>query len=349
MRSGMAIVGGLCFLAGCTGRSGTPASTPARRSDSQAQAPPHTPWPASSGRPLETRATGWPPRGLLLDLAVWDAAPRTERLEAAKEVAQHLAGFSFKGLTAFSAGNQRHEIAILVHGPTGMEFSLVPGGHFVMGSPADEQGRADNEPQRPVDVWPFLAARTEVTQAVWEQVMGANPSKYEGSTRPVESISWDQASDFCGREGFALPTEAQWEYAARAGTRTAFPTGAHMASLQGFANISDKYLHGHRSEVPYPIDNFSFEDAITDGFATTAPVASFRPNAFGLHDIIGNVMEWCDGVSLDREQSHLPVRPLRGGNWASTLRIVRSASHHGAGAHSAFDGVGFRPIKRLGD
>jgi hypothetical protein len=105
-----------------------------------------------------------------------------------------------------------------------------------------------------------------------------------------------------------------------------------MASLQGFANISDKYLHGHRSEVPYPIDNFSFEDAITDGFATTAPVASFRPNAFGLHDIIGNVMEWCDGVSLDREQSHLPVRPLRGGNWASTLRIVRSASHHGAGA-----------------
>jgi len=108
-------------------------------------------------------------------------------------------------------------------------------------------------------------------------------------------VSWQQASEFCGRNHLALPTEAEWEYAARAGTTTPFFTGATVGTMDGYVNVSDAYLHEHQGEVPYPITNFSFQLEIHDGSATTAPVASYKPNAFGLYDMIGNVMEWCDG------------------------------------------------------
>jgi Sulfatase-modifying factor enzyme 1 len=137
----------------------------------------------------------------------------------------------------------------------------------------------------------------------------------------------------------------------RAGSVTPFFTGPNVTSLDGYVNISDAYLHDHKDEVPYSISNFSFEVGIHDGFATTVPVASFKPNAFGLYDMIGNVMEWCDGICPAQSSPHQrfgePSRPIRGRNWAATLPIARSAARHGDSSGSGYDGVGFRAMKRL--
>ena len=201
---------------------------------------------------------------------------------------------------------------------TGMKFRRIPGGDFRMGSPSSEKDREDNEKQHTVSVGEFWLAETEVTQAQWQAVMGSNPSKFRGSDLPVEQVSWNDIQEFIRKlnrrtgKRFRLPTEAEWEYAARAGTQTAYYWGDQIGSNN--ANCRECGTRGR-----------------WDG-KQTAPVGSFKPNAFGLFDMLGNVYEWtCSAYtwSYDGREQKCSVSAstysLRGGSWFNEPWGVRAA------------------------
>ncbi len=200
-----------------------------------------------------------------------------------------------------------------------MEFVRIPPGKFTMGSPADEEGRFDDEgPQREVTITrPFHMGICEVTQEQWEAVMGGNPSHFKGATRPVEQVSWDDAVEFCKKASektgrtFRLPTEAEWAYACRAGSKTRFSFGD-----------DDKGL-----------DDFGWHSGNSEG--TQHPVGQKRPNAFGLHDMHGNLWEWCSDWYAESYANAGVVDPtgpatgwarvVRGGCWRRNPRLCRSS------------------------
>lgn len=210
---------------------------------------------------------------------------------------------------------------------TGMEFVLVERGEFVMGSPLGEAGREAQETEHRValgrDVY---LGRTEVTQEQWTRVMGSNPSHFRacGEDCPVESVNWLEAHEFIDRlnrltgETFRLPTEAEWEYACRAGATTPFHTGAGLTTEQ--ANYA-----GH---FPYP---GSPAGAFRE---RPVPVRSFAPNAWGLYDMHGNVWEWCedDHCPYELERVSDPLgrcasgrKVIRGGSWYFDANSARCA------------------------
>ena len=222
---------------------------------------------------------------------------------------------------------------------TGMEFVWIPKGCFMMGSPSSEQGRSSREgPVHEVCVDGFWMGKYEVTQREWEHLMGNNPSRFKGSRNPVEMVSWNDAQSFIGKLNalgsghFRLPTEAEWEYAARAGTQTAYHFGNSISHSQ--AN------YGRNLD-------------------RTQPVGSYPANAFGLHDMHGNVLEWCDDVYDANFYSRSPRnnprsdgsgrRVLRGGSWDDDPQVVRSANR-GRKNHGHRDNdVGFRVVGLLQD
>ncbi len=161
---------------------------------------------------------------------------------------------------------------------TGVVFVLVPGGKFRMGSPPEETGRKEDEPPHDVEISPFLIAKYEIDQAQWERTMGDNHSRQRGPMHPVDTVSWFQAQEFCRKRGYRLPSEAQWEYACRAGTRGAYSADALLEDLGWF---------------------------VMNAEGTTHPVGQKRPSPFGLHDMHGNVIEWCQ----DRYEADYYLRP----------------------------------------
>jgi len=196
---------------------------------------------------------------------------------------------------------------------------LVPGGEARLGSPANDLGRnllfppprdgrarIENEDERRVELAPFFLGKCEVSQAVWQRVCGANPSqfsdvemcKYEPWTAllPVESVAWREAHAFADKLGLALPSEAQWEYAARCGDLNALAFGASedLAALAGTENLNDRL--GCESN---PALAGLLSRPWCDGYWSVAPVMSFAPNAWGLHDLLGNVSEACADVHVD--------------------------------------------------
>ena len=219
-----------------------------------------------------------------------------------------------------------------------MEFARIPAGTFVMGSPEDEEGRYDREgPQHEVRIsQDFWIGKYEVTQAEWEAVTGKNPSHFKdcGARCPVEQVSWEDAQEFIRKLNerefgsgyvYRLPTEAEWEYAARAGT-----TGAR---------------HGELDEIAWYYDNST---------GTTHPVGQKRANAWGLHDMLGNVWEWTadwfgdypgGAVTDPTGPSTGSGRVLRGGGWCYYAWYVRSAnrSGHSPGRRSGY--IGFRLVR----
>ena len=317
------------------------------------------------------------PKEILTDLTRWDAATSQARRAAAEDVARRLPDFSLLRLETFSCGGQTHEVAIYTHAKTGMEFVLVPGGTFLMGSPADESMRnAPNETQHRVTLSPFLLARTELTQGVWRRFVGdwhAEFSDDDSDDKPVMEVTWDEVVGVLPRLELSLPTEAQWEYACRAGTTTAYFTGASSDTLLGYANLDERdSLAANRSDAD-PEHAELFHGRVPDGFASPAPVASFRPNAFGLYDMVGNVAEWCaDGslVYLDPDALHgvkyedyppgpardplraprlddFDKRIFRGGSWLTEAYEGRSADRGTAYANDAERTIGFRPAKTV--
>ncbi len=214
----------------------------------------------------------------------------------------------------------RQEFTEIINGVK-MEMVLVPGGSFMMSSPASEQGRDEDEgPQHKVTVPSFYIGKYEVTQAQWKALMGNyNPSRFTGDELPVERVSWNAANEFCEKlshatnKTYRLPSEAEWEYACRAKT-----TGAYAGNFNSMAWYD-----------------------ITSG-DKTHPVGRKQPNAFGLYDMHGNVSEWCEDVyhnSYGGEHGtppsdgsawltggEKPLRVVRGGAWSSNSGGCRSAS-----------------------
>ena len=222
-----------------------------------------------------------------------------------------------------------------------LELVQVSAGTFMMGSPDGEEGRGGDESRVRVRITePFYLGKTEITQVQWESVMGNNPSYVEGDNLPVERVSWDEAMEFCRklteRERsagrllrdwkYTLPTEAQWEYACRAGTTTAYCTGNSSGDL---ARAGWYYVNGG---------------------GKTHPVGKKMPNAWGLYDMHGNVWEWC----LDWYDSRLqggdnPTGPKsgssrvrRGGGWSFIAQSCRSAYRGYRSPVSRSNGLGFR-------
>lgn len=229
----------------------------------------------------------------------------------------------------------------------GTKFAWIPAGTFLMGSPDDEEGRGVWEIQRKVTLTKgFFLAINPTTQASWREIMGNNPSDYYGDDHPVEQVSWDDCQAFLRKLGerdghaYRLPTEAEWEYACRAGTTTAYYFGETISTAQ--ANYSGDYSPNR-------------EENEGDWRGTTTPVASFAPNAFGLYDMHGNVCEWCEdwcaatyehyrhGVFVDpRGPQDGVCRVLRGGSFCDFALGLRSADRNRYGPSVCSEVVGFR-------
>lgn len=207
------------------------------------------------------------------------------------------------------------------------KMRYIAPGTFLMGSPENEPERFDNEIQHQVTLTDgFWLAETTVTQQLWQAVMGENPSYFKVSEQlPVEQVSWDDCQQFCQQlnqcvPGLSvdLPTEAQWEYACRAGTQTPFSTGEQLTTEQ--ANYDGNYPYNDGPKGEYR--------------EKTVVVDAFTPNPWGLMQMHGNVWEWCkDGFSEYKSPMQVdPVadpdselRPLRGGGWIYFGRGCRSA------------------------
>jgi formylglycine-generating enzyme required for sulfatase activity len=236
----------------------------------------------------------------------------------------------------------------------------IPSGSFLIGSDAVQRGLKTNENQREVEIpYGFFMAEAECRQSEWEAVMGSNPSRFKGANHPVEEVTWNQAVEYCKRltvlqqrEGvltygweWRLPTEAEWEYATRAGTKTPRHGGVNVVAW--WENNSDGQTH---------------------------PVGQKLPNAWGLYDTLGNVWEWCfdrytphasaiptgdmtetsqpngdlggtstsSGGPLDSALS--PARAVRGGSWDNGEYDCRSAYRTKVPEALHYDNLGFRPI-----
>jgi formylglycine-generating enzyme required for sulfatase activity len=209
-----------------------------------------------------------------------------------------------------------------------LEMIAIPGGTFLMGSPENEVERfSDESPQHEVTVPGFFIGKYQLTQLQYQTIMGTNPSYFKGDNRPVEGVCWEDAVKFCQKlnhstlGNYRLPSEAEWEYACRAGTKTPFHFGDNVTT--DLVNYNGNY--------PYPsAPKGKYREQTTD-------VGIFPPNAFGLYDMHGNVWEWCederhenyinaptDGSSWQSRIS-LGQKVLRGGCWHDYARYCRSA------------------------
>lgn len=267
--------------------------------------------------------------GLMFQLHQVRQEQERQRVAAETKAKAEVVWARLAGGDRFNAG-EGADLGILVR--------WIPAGLFTMGSPGGEEDRGSDEGQHLVVLTQgFFLAETECTQAQWKAVMGNNPSNFKGADRPVERVSWDEAVDFCRKltatqrakgilpEGWEwrLPTEAEWEYAARAGT-----TGAR---------------HGE-------LDNIAWHDGNSGN--QTHPVTQKAANPWGLHDMLGNVWEWCSDWYGDYPTRSVtnpkgPVsgsgRVLRGGSWSRDAWVVRSANRDWFDPGNRHVYLGFRP------
>ncbi len=243
---------------------------------------------------------------------------------------------------------------------------LLPGGEFEMGSPPDERGHSPEEgPVHRLTLDPFFASKFELTQGQYAAITGANPavlSRERNEPRgapatpahPIENVNWDVGAAWLRRAHLAFPTEAQWEYLARAGTRSAWWTGPERESLRGAANLADRRAAAHGQDWL----EISDWPELDDGFAYHAPVGSYRANAFGLYDVLGNVCEWCDDAFGDyskpaqpgdgrRTTGYVLNRPLRGGGFSNKAAELRCAKRVMMSPEIAAPQIGLRPIRAI--
>ena len=212
-----------------------------------------------------------------------------------------------------------------------LEMVWVEGGSFTMGA---NDGDDDARPAHELSVRGFWISRTEVTQAQWQALMGASPSTQPGETLPVDRVSWDDACRFCktcaeksGKNGYGLPTEAQWEYACRGGKQERFFFDGGLSALKGYA-----WYKSNSRTRPHE-------------------AGSLTPNAHGLHDMLGNVWEWCEdwyeaypGGDPNQFMSK-QLRVLRGGAYFSHSSVLSSYGRSGGDPKKGERGVGFRIVR----
>jgi formylglycine-generating enzyme required for sulfatase activity len=263
-------------------------------------------------------------------------------------------------------------------GSGSLDMVAIPGGEFLMGTSASQRAAAlqaylqagvskenaekwlsSEQPQHQVKLKPFLMGKCPVTQAQWKIVaalpkikldLQPDPSNFKGAQRPVEQISWDEAVEFCDRlsqktgKPYHLPSEAEWEYACRAGTTTPFSFGETITT--DLVNCDGNYPYGEAPKGTYRKE--------------TTDVGSFPANAFGLFDLHGNVWEWCldrwhenyQGAPIEGSawltendnRSHSEYRLLRGGSWCNNPRSCRSALRGRCRRDNQDLSIGFRVV-----
>jgi len=269
----------------------------------------------------------------------------------------------FAHLQSGSVPARDAEGRLLTSADTAIVLVLLPAGTFQMGA-ADATASETERPVHPVTLSAFFMAKTEVTQGQWVRFLGQNPAAYAdgreigGKTvtleHPVEQVKWRHAHDFVTHLDLTLPTEAQWEYATRAGTTTVFWTGDDKTSLQGATNLCDRYAREH--DAP---SSWRFEPWMDDGYTVHAPVGRYRANAFGLHDTAGNVWEWvadrfasytaptAAGSGMRTAAPDAP-RVFRGGGFRATAVHARSSERYKLYApdYRAYD-VGLRAARAI--
>jgi formylglycine-generating enzyme required for sulfatase activity len=256
---------------------------------------------------------------------------------------------------------------------TGIVLVLLPGGTFDMGAQnADPKARnfdpraeAQESPVQAVTLAPFFMSKYEMTQGQWLRFTGRNPSVYNpltdvggthnDLTHPVEQVSWNECNDVLEKLGLALPTEAQWEYAARSGTSSPWWTGVEKESLEGAANLADQAAA--RAGATWP--GIADWPELDDGFAVHAPVGSFRASPFGLHDMAGNVWEWCrdwygsydasvkDGDGERTATIDKRFRISRGGSFYHDAGFARSACRNRSAPDTRANHLGVRPARAV--
>ncbi len=220
-----------------------------------------------------------------------------------------------------------------------MEFVLIPSGSFMMGAHESEKFSTAEKPRHKVKISKaFYIGRYEVTQEQWMAIMGSNPSEFQARKKPVENVSWDDVQEFIrklnrkeGTDRYRLPTEAEWEYAARAGSEDAYCYGDDAEQLHEYAWYKEN--SGDKTQI----------------------VGKLKPNAWGLYDMHGNVFEWCqdwfDEKYYDNSPSSDPdgpssdaLRVLRGGSWSHVAWRCRAAARYWSNPDARLDYYGFRLV-----
>jgi formylglycine-generating enzyme required for sulfatase activity len=241
-------------------------------------------------------------------------------------------------------------------------FVRINGGTFTMGSPANEPQRGTNEVQHQVTVSGFYMGKYEVTQKEYQEIMGTNPSSFKGDNLPVEYVNWYDAVEYCNKRsqkeeltpaytvngtnvtwnrnanGYRLPTEAEWEYACRAGTTTPFSTGNNITTDQ--ANYNGNRPYNNKADGEYR--------------RRTTPGGTFAPNPWGLYDMHGNVWEWCwdwyDDYSSGSQTNPVGAvtgvyRVGRGGSWYYGGQNLRAARRDYEYPSNGAYNLGFRLVR----
>ncbi|MDB9443793.1 bifunctional serine/threonine-protein kinase/formylglycine-generating enzyme family protein [Sphaerospermopsis kisseleviana CS-549] len=272
---------------------------------------------------------------------------------ASKLIVNPAKTFNFEVVTTDASGNiinksnssARYFTEDLGNGVT-LEMVEIPGGKFMMGSPENEaETWTWEKPQHQVTVPGVFMGKYEVTQKQYQAIMGSNPSDFRGENHPVENVSWDDAVAFCEKlsqktgKKYTLPSEAQWEYACRAGTTTPFYFGESITP--DLVNYDGNYPYGSATKGLYR--------------KQTTDVGTFPPNAFGLYDMHGNLWEWClddwqdnyvnapiDGSNLINPTAKYKV--VRGGFWFNSAEYCRSAARAGDRQSASDYGIGFRVV-----
>jgi len=263
-----------------------------------------------------------------------------------------LGGVDISGmdLAVFNLSGANLSGCFWVNSTLDMKFVYIWPITFQMGSPDDEPGRSDDETLHEVTLTEgYYMQTTPVTQKQWRAVMGNNQShfKKDGEHCPVENVSWEDVQEFIkklnqmeGKGGYRLPTEAEWEYACRAGTTTPFYFGKCLSTDQANYNGNKPMPGGPRGECR----------------GKTVPVGSFQPNGWGLYDMHGNIREWCkDWYGEYPECSVInpvgpetgSVRVLRGGGWINFAIFCRSSLRSRFGPSNRDDDIGFRLVRSL--
>ncbi len=282
--------------------------------------------------------------------------------------------WEFAHLASGEVARRAADGRLVIAEETGIVLVLVPGGSFQMGARLptpehlsnddgfDAEARKDEEPVHRVTLDAFFLSKYELTQGQAIRLMHENPTYWNPDKpfpgqpldlrHPAENAPWTWCAELLRRAGLAFPAEAQWEYAARAGTTTPWPSGAERRSLAGFANVMDR-----AGQDKFTARSRVHEPWLDDGWGCHAPVGTYRANAFGLHDVIGNVWEWCadwygpddyskpvragDGLRLNGPS---PDRVCRGGHYeneASGARVSRRCYF----VPDTRAGVGLRPMR----
>jgi formylglycine-generating enzyme required for sulfatase activity/serine/threonine protein kinase len=245
--------------------------------------------------------------------------------------------------------------ALTLTDEAGIVFVLLPGGTTTLGAqpndPAaanfDPAAKPEESPPRAVTLAPFFISKYEVTQTQWRVITGATPSSYlpgsrfgvqvTTSSNPVEQVIRGDASAGLARVDLLLPTEDQWEYACRAGTTTPFATGSDDSSLVGVANFADRFARDNGGAV-----NWQYSESVDDGATVHATVGSYRANAFGLHDMHGNVWEWCADEITGRENKD---GVARGGGFFNPPAMLRSSLRYFVTSDFRSHSLGIRAVR----